>query len=100
MIIHSVIFKLKYPKDSIEEQEFLKAALKLKTIPGVRNLKAFYQISKKNKFDYGLTMEFETSQDYGNYNVYPAHTEFIKNFWMEGVEDFLEIDYKPLDAQN
>ncbi|MGN6436626.1 MAG: Dabb family protein [Agriterribacter sp.] len=96
MIRHSVIFKLKYAKGSAEETAFLRATEKLADIPGVTAFEQLQQVSRKNKFDYGLSMEFANQQAYDVYNNHPAHTAFIQEFWIQGVEDFLEIDYVPL----
>ncbi len=96
MIRHTVAFKLKYPKGSPEESEFLSAAAKLSSISGVRNFESLRQTSKKNDFDYGLSMEFETLKPYEAYNQHPDHIMFIQNYWMKYVEKFLEIDYEPI----
>ncbi|WP_254412168.1 Dabb family protein [Dyadobacter diqingensis] len=95
MIQHSVIFKLKYPKNSTEETTFLDAARALVSIPGVLNFQCLKQTSPKNNFDYGLTMEFESQQTYDAYSNHPDHTYFVQEFWLRDVEDFLEIDYAP-----
>lgn len=97
MITHSVIFKLKYPKGSTEAISFLKAATQLAHIPGVQAFKPLLQVSTKNKFEYGLTMQFESQQEYDRYNSHPQHSAFIQAYWIPFVEDFLEIDYLPLD---
>jgi len=97
MIRHSVIFKLRYSKGSAEELAFLQATEKLADIPGVKRFEQLQQVSKKNKFEYGLSMEFESQEEYDVYNNHPAHTSFIQQFWIPGVEDFLEIDYIPLE---
>lgn len=96
MIIHSVIFKLKYAKGSVQEKVFLEAANQLAAITGVNNLQSYRQTNRKNKFDYGLSMEFETSLAYKSYNEHPSHRAFIQDYWIDGVEEFLEIDYEPL----
>jgi len=96
VIIHTVVFKLKYGRDSDEEKNFLSAAKQLASIPGVKNLQSFRQISKKNDFDFGLSMEFETMETYEAYNRHDDHQSFIKNYWIDAVEDFMEIDYKQL----
>ena len=96
MIRHTVVFKLKYPKNSPEEQEFLNAAKKLADIPGVQNFESLRQISKKNNYDFGLSMEFATQKIYDEYSNHPDHVQFIQTYWVKYVEDFLEIDYKPL----
>ncbi len=92
-IIHSVVFKLKHPAGSAEEKSFLEAIVRLADIPGVENLKLMKEISKKNHFDYGLSMEFASQEAYDAYNNHPNHTAFVQNRWLKEVEDFMEIDY-------
>src|SRR3954470_24374652 len=93
-IHHSVFLKLKHPKGSSLEQAFLAAAKKLATIPGVEKFECLKQISKKNKFEYGLSMEFVNQQLYDQYNKHPDHVAFVQLRWLKEVEDFLEIDYE------
>jgi len=97
MIRHSVIFRLKYAKDSKEEKAFLDATLQLLAVPGVLHFERLKQTSKKNQFEYGLSMEFESEHVYAAYTAHPLHQAFIENFWTNGVADFLEIDYVNLD---
>ncbi|HTF29053.1 MAG TPA: Dabb family protein [Flavitalea sp.] len=96
MIRHTVVFKLKPSKDSKEELNFFVAARKLKSIPGVQNFECLKQISKKNKFEFGLSMEFTSRELYDNYSAHPEHIIFVKDYWLKDVEDFLEIDYVPM----
>ncbi len=98
MIVHSVVFKLKHDKGSPQERDFLNACARLADIPGVHNLRGYRQTSKKNTFDYGLFMEFETAEAYGTYNQHPDHLAFIQNYWTIGVADFMELDYEALDG--
>jgi hypothetical protein len=93
MITHTVFFKLKHSKGSLDEKQFLEKALTLGNIPVVKNLKAVIQISKKNAFEFGLTMDFNTNEDYQTYNNHPQHVDFVNNRWLKEVESFLEIDY-------
>ena len=90
-------FKLKYPKGSQEAQNFLNAARKLEAIPGVQNFEALRQISKKNDFDFGLSMEFANQNLYDGYSNHPDHQKFVLEYWVKYVKDFLEIDYEPLE---
>ncbi len=85
MIIHTVVFKLKHAKGSSEEKNFLRAASQLATIPRVHNLQSFRQISKKNNFDFGFSMEFKTMEAYEAYNQHLVHLAFIQDFWIGGV---------------
>ncbi|MEB2775940.1 Dabb family protein [Algoriphagus sp. D3-2-R+10] len=94
MLTHSVFFKLKFPKGSAEEGEFLQGAAKLASIPDVKNFRVLRQLSAKNKFDYGLSMEFENQDQYNNYNQHPEHVIFVETYWAQNVDDFMEIDFE------
>ena len=96
MIRHTVVFKLMHTKNSPEEKVFLDAICKLSAIPGVENFELLRQISRKNNFDYGLSMEFATAKAYEDYNQHTDHVAFVQNIWKTEVSDFLEIDYEPL----
>ena len=96
MIRHTVVFKLTHPKDSPEEKVFLDAIKKLSTIPGVQKFELLKQTSKKNNYDYGLSMEFGTAKAYEDYNQHPDHITFVQTYWIKEVKDFLEIDFEPL----
>jgi hypothetical protein len=95
MIRHSVILKLKENISNESKKAFFDAADKLKEIPDVETFEVLNQISPKNKFEYGISMEFDTNEKYENYSNHPVHVAFIQNFWIPNVEDFLEIDYTP-----
>jgi hypothetical protein len=41
-------------------------------------------------------MEFESQQLYDAYSSHPGHQQFIQQYWVKYVQDFLEIDYEPL----
>ncbi len=96
MIFHSVFFKLKHNLGSLEETRFLEAAKKLADIPGVRHFQVLKQTSAKNKFEFGLLMEFTDQITYDVYSDHPEHAHFLQQFWMKDVEDFLEIDYEQM----
>lgn len=93
MIRHSVILKLKPHLSYEEKQVFFDAVDKLAEIPNVQKFEVLKQISPKNKFEYGISMEFENQEQYDFYSNHADHQAFIQNFWMKSVEDFLEIDY-------
>jgi heme-degrading monooxygenase HmoA len=94
MIFHSVFLKLKHAAGTIEEKQFLAAAQKLANIPGVRNFQVLKQTSVKNNFEFGLLMEFVDQDTYDAYSNHEEHVQFLQLFWMNDVEDFLEIDYE------
>jgi len=95
MIRHTVVFKLVHPKGSPEEKVFLDAIQKLSAIPGVQKFELLKQTGRKNNYDYGLSMEFETAKAYEDYNQHPDHIAFVQTYWIKQVKDFLEIDYEP-----
>ena len=96
MIRHTVVFRLKYPEGSAEERDFLKTACTLAAIPGVENFECLRQIGKKNDFTFGLSMEFAGEAEYRGYNSHPSHVRFVNDRWLAEVEEFLEIDYVPM----
>lgn len=96
MIRHTVVFKFNDQITAIKEKDFFIAINKLSTIPGVQKFECLKQIGKKNNFDFGLSMEFNGTDEYEQYNNHPMHVHFVKQYWMKDVEDFLEIDYQPL----
>ena len=94
-IVHSVIFNLKHPKGSEAETQFLEdGRLALTSIPVVNNFKVYRQVSPKNDYSFGFSMEFSNTADYEAYNVHPAHEKFVNERWIPEVEKFLEIDYQ------
>lgn len=94
MIRHTVVFILKDSKGSSEERLFMDAALKQSSIPGVHHFECLRQTSKKNNFTYGLSMEFDTIKEYGEYNKHPDIAGFVQTIWIRYVQDSLEIDYE------
>ncbi|QHT71168.1 Dabb family protein [Rhodocytophaga rosea] len=93
-IRHTVVFTLKHIKGSKAEMDFLEAARKLVSIPGVERFECLQQISSKNKYTFGLSMEFANQQIYERYNSHPDHVAFVQERWLKEVEDFMEIDYQ------
>jgi Stress responsive A/B Barrel Domain len=97
MIRHTVAFKLKHAKGSEPEAAFLKAAQVLVAVPTVRRFECLRQVSPKNGFDFGFSMEFASQQDYEAYNVHPEHVRFVQTRWKPEVVDFIELDYVVFD---
>lgn len=96
MIRHTVAFRLRHPLGSAEEVAFLEAALVLAAIPGVEKFEQLAQVSPKNDYRFGFSMEFADQAAYDGYNTHPDHVAFVENRWIPEVDDFLEIDYTPL----
>lgn len=96
MIRHTVVFRLKHPANSEAEQNFLQAAQPLANIPGVQKFEILRQISSKNPYHFGISMEFDNDTAYQTYNQHPDHVSFVQQRWIPEVEEFMEIDYKPL----
>ena len=96
MIRHTVIFVLKHAHGSLQEKAFLRDAKVLKEIPGVEKFEQLKQVSKKNDYEFGFSMEFKDQAAYTAYNVHPKHVKFVQERWEREVERFLEIDYVPV----
>lgn len=93
MIRHTVVFRLKHAAGSTEERSFLDAAMALAALPTVQKFERLKQVSLKNKYSYGLSMEFTDQAAYDAYDKHPAHVAFVRERWLPEVADFMEIDY-------
>jgi hypothetical protein len=97
---HMVIFVLKHRQGSPESEKFLADGHRILTsIPGVNQFEVLRQVSAKNDYDYGFSMEFASQADYDTYNNHPLHTAFVSERWLPEVERFLEIDFTSVDLQ-
>jgi hypothetical protein len=94
-IKHMVIFCLKHEIGSNADVQFLEDGRDiLSSIPTVANFQAFKQVSAKNDYDYGFSMDFTDQAAYNFYNEHPKHTDFVTNRWLKEVSRFLEIDFQ------
>lgn len=91
-IRHSVVFTLRHPEGSEAEADFLDAVARLASIPGVEAFELMREVSPKNDFRFGLTMEFADPSAFTAYNVHPDHAGFVDQRWEAEVANFLEID--------
>ena len=97
MIRHTVAFRLKHPEGSPAEAAFLADGRRiLAAIPGVTKFEALRQVSPRNDFAFGFSMEFADQAAYDGYNDHPSHVAFVRDRWLKEVDAFLEIDYRPL----
>ena len=90
---HTVAFALIHEEGSAEERDFLEAAERLATIPGVEAFELLAEVSPKNGYRYGISMEFADRSAYERYNEHPDHVRFVQERWLSEVSDFLELDY-------
>jgi hypothetical protein len=92
---HMVIFCLKHDSGTPEEKKFLQDSSSiLSAIPGVKKFEVLRQVSPKNDYDFGLSMEFDDEQSYEKYNTHPSHVDYVEQRWLKEVVRFLEIDFK------
>ena len=97
-IRHMVIFTLAHEQGSDDARRFLENARSvLSAIPTVRGFTVFRQVSAKNDFHYGFSMEFDGPEEYAAYNRHPAHVDFVERKWKTEVVDFLEIDLELIE---
>jgi len=91
-IRHTVAFVLVHPAGSDEEREFLEAAERLAGIPGVEAFELLAEVSPKNEYRFGISMEFGDRAAYEHYNGHPDHVRFVQERWVPEVREFLEVD--------
>jgi hypothetical protein len=89
-IRHTVVFALRDPASA---EDFLAAAQWLAAIPGVEAFEILDEVSPKNDYRYGISMEFASQDAYDLYNAHPDHVRFVQERWLPEVADFLEVDY-------
>ena len=92
-IRHTVVFTLRHDAGSQDEAEFLAAGAALATIQGVEAFEVLREVSPKNDYRFGFSMEFADQAAYAAYNEDPRHIAFVQQRWLPEIADFLEIDY-------
>jgi hypothetical protein len=92
-IRHTVAFTLTHAAGSEEESDFLEAAERLAAIPDVEAFELLAEVSPKNDYCFGISMEFADRDAYERYNEHPDHVRFVQERWLPEVTRFLEIDY-------
>ena len=92
-IRHTVAFTLVHADGSAGERDFLDAAERLATVPGVEDFELLAEISPKNAYRFGISMEFADRSAYERYNEHPDHVAFVQERWLSEVSEFLELDY-------
>jgi hypothetical protein len=95
-IRHTVAFTLRHDDGSPEVAAFLEALSALSAIDGVEELQVLSEVSPKNSYRYGVSMEFASRTAYETYNASPEHVEFVRDRWDTEVVDFIEIDFVAL----
>ena len=90
---HTVAFTLVHQEGSAEERDFLDAAERLADIPGVEAFELLAEVSPKNGYRFGISMEFADRAAYDRYNEHPDHVRFVQQRWVSEVSEFIEIDY-------
>ena len=97
MIRHTVVFTLRHSEGSPQEAAFLDEAKILASIPGVEKFEQLRQVSPKNDYRFGFSMEFADEAAYAAYTGHPDHVAFVRDRWAPEVGAFLEIDYELLE---
>jgi Stress responsive A/B Barrel Domain len=87
------VFTLIHPQGSAGERDFLDAAERLASIPGVEVFELLAEVSPKNGYRFAISMEFADRTAYERYNEHPDHVRFVQELWLSEVSEFLELDY-------
>ena len=97
-IRHTVVFTPHHAPGSPEEADFLAAGAALQSIPGVEAFEVLREVSPKNGYRFGFSMEFADRAAYTAYNEHSDHVVFVQGRWIPEVADFLEVDYVAHEA--
>jgi heme-degrading monooxygenase HmoA len=68
----------------------------LAEIPGVKNFLIRRQVSPKNFHTFGLSIHFDSDEDFRAYSNHPLHDAFVQKRWITEVEDFQESDFEAM----
>ena len=93
MINHTVSFTLRHESGTEAERQFLETGAALAAIETVQDFRVYRQVSEKNPDDFGFSMWFADQAAYDSYNEHPDHQAFVREVWLQEVEDFLEADF-------
>ena len=93
---HTVTFRLKHSTGSPAETDFLSALAELAEIPGVKNFRIRRQVSPKNSHTFGLSIHFDSDEDFRAYSNHPLNNAFVQERWITEVEDFQESDFEAM----
>lgn len=91
-IHHVLIFNFKKEISEKDQKHFLEQMKTLEVISGVSNFEISKQIHANTKFTHILAMDFDSDYTYQAYVKDPQNREFVNNFWLAMVEDYLVID--------
>jgi hypothetical protein len=92
-IRHTVAFDLRHAPGTQDENDFLAAVERLAAVPGVEAFEVLREVSPKNGYRFGISMEFADEAAYAAYNAHPDHVRFVEERWLAEVSDFLEVDF-------
>ncbi|CAM3581258.1 Dabb family protein [Paenibacillus lupini] len=93
-IHHMVIFSLKHAMGSEEAEAFMRdVESQLTMIPVVKQFHAF-RLKPNNPLDYGISMVFDSEEDYQTYVTHPLHDDFEDNRWKIEATQGMVIDYE------
>ena len=91
-IRHTIVFTLNHEPGSEGEADFLDGIARLESIPGVEAFELMREVSPKNDYRFGLTIEFSDPAAFTAFTDHPEHAEFVRRRWDAEVAAFLEID--------
>ena len=72
MIRHTAVFRLKHAAGSAAERDFLAAAGRSRPFPVSRKFEILRQVSPKNDFAFGVSMEFADEAAYRATTIIPT----------------------------
>ena len=97
MIMHTHVFSLKHPSGSPEEKQFLVDADNIAKFHGVKNFRVWRQISTQTECQFGISMEFDTDEDFEEYMKDRPHLDFAFARWFPAITLSRDITFKSLD---
>lgn len=91
-IRHILIFNLKSETSESDRKSFFEYMDDLKSISGITNFEISIQINPNTKYKHVLAMDFDSEENLQAYLIHPKNRDFVHNFWLKMIEDYLVID--------
>ena len=96
MIMHTHVFSLRYPSGSAEEKAFLAEAHNIAGFYGVKNFKVWRQIASQTQGEFGISMEFDTKEEFEEYMKDRPHLDFAFARWFPAITVSQDITFESL----
>lgn len=85
MFRHTIAFRLRHARGSLQEKAFLRDAKVLAEIPGIGRFEQLRQTSPADDFHFMFALTFESQDAFELFRVHPKYRQFYDERWTREV---------------